>query len=431
MALSPIVAQAILEQRGPDIAGRFQAGREQQRAEQARALTGQVLAGQGVTGPLAELFQKSPEQATALSNALQIPINQPERFKRFAERATLINEIGKKNPQLAFSEAVRYRDELAQQGLPAPRVNEFISEFQQDPQQAMKNLGIVVRGLQSLQPQARQAGIRAFAPVTLVDKETGEKRLVTPTFNPNTGKAEISQFDIPAGFEVSKETPEEERVADVLAAGETEKVKAISKGSIARANDTIDIGLDAARNLATVRRGLEVLNTVETGGIDKASLIAKQFFGVESANEAELSSLLGKAVLGQLRSTFGAQFTEREGARLERIEAGFGKSTAGNRRLLKQTMQIMERAANRGIKAAESIEDADSAEEIRAGIEFRLQGDPADNVAQPTVGQVVGQAVEGAAQIIPQAQQAVQTLQQAAQPQQNVIRFDSQGNIIP
>jgi hypothetical protein len=96
---------------------------------------------------------------------------------------------------------------------------------------------------------------------------------------------------------------------------------------------------------------------------------------VTGADEAELSANLGKAVLSQLRATFGAQFTEKEGERLASIEAGFGKSTEGNKRLLQQAEAILDRAARRGLKAAEDSGDTFTAEEIRKSMNFSL--DPA------------------------------------------------------
>lgn len=134
----------------------------------------------------------------------------------------------------------------------------------------------------------------------------------------------------------------------------------------------IDEGLRAADSMPVINRALELLDSVKTGGIDAAKLAATNFFGVTGADEAELSNNLGKAVLSQLRATFGAQFTEREGARLQQIEAGFGKSTEGNKRLLQQTKQIVERAARRGIAAAESTGDKFSADEIRRSMSMTL-----------------------------------------------------------
>ena len=150
----------------------------------------------------------------------------------------------------------------------------------------------------------------------------------------------------------------------------------------------IDEGIAASDSLPVINRSLELLDTVETGGIAAAQLSAQNLLGVTGADEAELSANLGKAVLSQLRSTFGAAFTEREGARLERIEASFGKSTAGNVRLLKQIKAIAERTARRGIKAAEEDGDTTSADLIRESIDFRLSGDAQPNPGRFTITEI-------------------------------------------
>lgn len=139
-----------------------------------------------------------------------------------------------------------------------------------------------------------------------------------------------------------------------------------------RYSTQIDNGLQAADSTAILRRGLELLDSVKTGGIDAAKLKATNLFGVTGADEAELSANLGKAVLSQLRSTFGSQFTEREGQRLQEIEAGFGKSTEGNRRLLDQAQKMVTRIAERGIRAAEASGDTETAQEIRDSLKFSI-----------------------------------------------------------
>lgn len=134
----------------------------------------------------------------------------------------------------------------------------------------------------------------------------------------------------------------------------------------------IDAGISAADSLPVINRALELLDSVKTGGIDAAKLAATNFLGVTGADESELSNNLGKAVLSQLRATFGAQFTEREGARLDALEANFGKSTEGNKRILQQVKKLVERAARRGIDAAERTGDKFSADEIRRSMDMKL-----------------------------------------------------------
>lgn len=137
----------------------------------------------------------------------------------------------------------------------------------------------------------------------------------------------------------------------------------------------IEIGADAAKGIPTLIRGLELLETVETGGPEKLALSIKQKLGAENADEGELANILGKAVLSQLRAVFGAQFTEREGERLDTIEANFGKSAATNKRLLNQLYQLAEKEANQAIKDAEKRGDQDTANAIRESMNFRYDPD--------------------------------------------------------
>lgn len=137
----------------------------------------------------------------------------------------------------------------------------------------------------------------------------------------------------------------------------------------------IERGVAAAESTATVRRALTLLDRVETGGPEAISLSIKQRLGIEGADEGELSNSLGKAVLSQLRETFGAAFTENEGQRLERIEANFGKSVATNRRLLQQALRIAENTARRAAKKARDLDRTAEAEDIEQLLEFNLDID--------------------------------------------------------
>ena len=52
----------------------------------------------------------------------------------------------------------------------------------------------------------------------------------------------------------------------------------------------------------------------------------------------------GKSVLKQLKPTFGAAFTVNEMLELKRMEAGLGKSVAGNRRILKNLQKVLKKS---------------------------------------------------------------------------------------
>lgn len=135
---------------------------------------------------------------------------------------------------------------------------------------------------------------------------------------------------------------------------------------VSRLGNLVQRGTSAAESIGTLRRGIDLLKQVDTGGINAVALRAKQLFGVEGADEGELSANLGKAVLSQLRETFGAQFTQQEGDRLARIEAGFGKSNETNIRLLERALNTVDRIAKRGLKAAEELEDDFAIEDINS-----------------------------------------------------------------
>jgi hypothetical protein len=161
-----------------------------------------------------------------------------------------------------------------------------------------------------------------------------------------------------------------------------------AEGGATRQQGFIDSGVDAADSLGNAYKVKELLASVETGGFDNAALMAKRLFGVESADEAQLSANLGKAILSQLRPIFGAAFTAAEGDKLEKIEANFGKSTEGNKRLIGEVIKISERAAKRGIRAAESQGDKFAADEIRAALDainIDTNAIPNPNQDEPTV----------------------------------------------
>lgn len=160
--------------------------------------------------------------------------------------------------------------------------------------------------------------------------------------------------------------------AEATVEGTKKEAETGAKGKAERNQDIINRGLAAADSTASIRRGIELLNQIETGGIDRVNLAAKRLFGVESGDEGELSNLLGKAVLSQLRETFGAAFTAKEGEQLQSIEASFGKSPEANLRLLRNALRIAERSANRAIDRAVEDRDFKTAQDIKEALEFTL-----------------------------------------------------------
>lgn len=188
-----------------------------------------------------------------------------------------------------------------------------------------------------------------------------------------------------------------DRVAESRAqiSAEESAAKTQATGEAKRVQDIIDQGQQVADGAPVLKRTLELLDAVSTGGVlNQAQLQFAQTFGIETADQGELSANLGKAVLGQLRETFGAQFTQQEGERLESIEANFGKNNATNQRLIRQALAIVEAKAKRAIKLARANDDEVTAQIIEDALSLDLS-----DVELP-------------------------------QKKESVIRFDAQGNRI-
>lgn len=159
------------------------------------------------------------------------------------------------------------------------------------------------------------------------------------------------------------------------------------KGISARQTTSIESGIEAAKGIPQLKRALTLIDSVKTGGFSAAAFKAKQALGVEAADEGELSALLGEAILGDLRATFGPAFTEKEGDKLERIRAGFGKNAKTNRRLIQRTLDIAQREAQRAIDDAIDAGDMRSANQIQDMLEdLEEAGQAVEEGDQPVTG---------------------------------------------
>jgi len=235
----------------------------------------------------------------------------------------------------------------------------------------------------------------------------------TSTFDPSTGQGGTTVSAITGNLVSSLGETREQQIESRVQEAESKALGAgLSKVSAASIGEKIANGLQAADSTAVLRRSLSLLDEIQTGGIDAVKLRAKQFVGAEGADEAELVFSLAKNVLQQLKPTFGAAFTKSEKDSLERIEAGIGKSTAGNIRLVEQALKIADRASRRGISAAEKGGERFDFErqEILDALEFNLAPEAAptsqaqgQQPIQPQAApQQAPQAPEGATAVNPQ-----------------------------
>lgn len=200
---------------------------------------------------------------------------------------------------------------------------------------------------------------------------------------------------------------------------EAARQKETNKTEVERLQGYVDTGVQMADNLTTVNRSLQLLESVGTGGLDQALIKGKRMLGIESADEAELSYELGKAVMRQLKPTFGAAFTAKEAEMLMNLESGLGKSAEGNIRILRNMQEVVDRAANRGLRAAKELGLKFDAGEIQIAL------DGAKNVfesqEQPKV------EVLNIQRYSPDQQQIMKQLLDAGATEQEILDFMNKG----
>jgi len=230
----------------------------------------------------------------------------------------------------------------------------------------------------ALTPQQRASALRGgdqfkLGPSVVVkDPDTDELSFITPVLGPD-GQV-IAQKTPFTGEIVSRtlgELPAEQQQRVIETAGGRTTAVEVSRRDQGFIND----GQSQADATAIIRRGIQLLDVIGTGTFAQAALAARNLFSIAGANETELNANLGKAILTQIKTLFGGNPSVQEGERLQSIEANFSKSTAGNKRLLEQTLRSMERDARRGIAAARRNQDEFSALEIEEALKFTL--DPA------------------------------------------------------
>lgn len=130
------------------------------------------------------------------------------------------------------------------------------------------------------------AGLNVNAPVTLVN-DAGEKKLVSPVTDKRTGLATLSEFEMPEGFRISTETPEEKRQADILAAN-TKKIESLEAELKFKPQTARDINL-AKQATAKAEKAFTQIDKVKTNVLNLQS--ARQAV-VDGAGTGPIESLL-------------------------------------------------------------------------------------------------------------------------------------------
>jgi hypothetical protein len=159
----------------------------------------------------------------------------------------------------------------------------------------------------------------------------------------------------------------------VTEAGQVAISQAQGKATTERAQGIINAGVDAIAQFPVITRTLDLLNEVKTGGFAGAGIRARSMFGIEGADEGELSYNLAMNVLQQLKPIFGSAFTAGEGQRLERIEASIGRNSETNIRLLNQALTVARTSAEKALDRAEEAGDTATVRELQNSLNLLEQ----------------------------------------------------------
>ena len=187
---------------------------------------------------------------------------------------------------------------------------------------------------------------------TIVKDENGDLFKATSVFT-DDGTTDISYA--PLGTTASPEpkgkvdivggefglTAVEDREREIGLKGKTKKEQEYQK----LRQNTIDMlpTLNASRG--NLEKATKLLETVETGGpINVAATGLEKFFGVKSADKAELEIILGQEMYKSLKPLFGGVISEGERQAVENIYAGLTKGNVANAGILRRLKQELDDA---------------------------------------------------------------------------------------
>ncbi len=345
----------------PNILGGFRQGQERKKLRDTNTEAAELVKNQ-LGFKYAKLAKLDAGKAVGLAQVLET--NNKDRLQNAIGLISLSNKLlqsGAVPPQEVGQLLAEQAQQLSSQGISTDLLIELSTDLMSgDPAKIQAQIealaqldGMFTTGKFSARTEILEDGS------SVQTTTTGQRIVKDPSGNVVTGKTAAAVVRAGAEEGIRIQT---ERAGGRREATEVEK----------RASSLIERGLLAAESTAGLRRGIELLDTIKTGGINAITLATKQRLGIEGADQGELTSSLGKAVLSQLRETFGSAFTEGEGDRLDRIEANIGKSSAANKRLLTQALKIAERTTNRAIKAAKARGQDDVVADLKDLLEFSL-----------------------------------------------------------
>jgi hypothetical protein len=155
MAISQTLQLALANQlpgQIPDIAGGFQRGQEQRRVSderdrqtQSRTLQGRILQGGLVEGSdLSQLAGSDPAGFSKITEALGFKTGEEANAQRFGKVMQQFSSLARTNPAEALAFAKSERDRFNFQGVATPQMDQFIIDYQINPEAAVQSVNTIV-----------------------------------------------------------------------------------------------------------------------------------------------------------------------------------------------------------------------------------------------------------------------------------------------
>ena len=358
-----------------------QTDQQQMLAEQSAPFVGSELAQREQPKAVTSMQEKmdlarSIDPATANKIFKDLGIDDQSRKSEMSSWAATVENL----PEEQFQSAVRTRSEnLRAQGRDSSHTDMLIDMDKETRANAL--LGVQLAdlstkerfGVQAQQDRQRQATQKSFAPITIINPETGEKRLVSPTIDNLTGEGTLSPFDVPSGFVIADETDQESRSADLAAKIKEEREKAgIKKETVQDIKFMEKLGEEASGIYAKLQKaaqdasrfiprleGLKKLSQeVRTGTGANISMIAKRVLGFEGAANMEvLNAQLGELAQDILNQQTGTK-TDFDFENAVKQAASLGKTNEANAMLIDALINRQQEAVDFGNQAKKAYKES-------------------------------------------------------------------------
>jgi hypothetical protein len=334
--VSQVLANAILNQKAPDILGSFREGQEFAKGQQVKQLAGEALqAGGGER--LQELIGLDPEVGYALADA--IGARNAKELNSFVRDARIVDSLFKSDNvgqakqfiEQSLATAVNLGQKgdsqrnllniLKNNGLNAAgnQVNAFLATFEKSKQETSSNQDRdrLLNDLNSDNPDVVRSAEIALKLKPGAGNDTAAIRAATDT---TLGGQIVNQIKAESGAREQGSQEVKSIFAPKLAAAiQVAKTKAESEGKVFSDLAKAEAGLPAVKDLIVQLKDLSEISTSNLSGRAFNSVVRELGFGATEGGtaRAKFIAIVDNTLLPLLKQTFGAAFTVSEANQLK------------------------------------------------------------------------------------------------------------------